>query len=289
MLHGTGGSGALFLMPSLADPLFTPGAPLDPSVYYIILPDSIGAGGSSKPSDGLKGKFPHYRYNDMVRACHQLVTKKLKVDHLRLVTGLSMGGMETWIWSEKYPKMVDAFLPLVCLPIRVSGRNLIWREMIVHSIRSDPEWKNGNYTTQPTGWTSTFPVMAMMDDSIRHLQKTIPNLPAAHAFLDSAVKSAESLDANNFLYQLEASRDYDPRPNLGKIRGWVLAVNFEDDEVNPDVLQILEREIKKVRHGRFVVIPSTHHTTGHSSAVMGHFWAPYVRKLLNEAPRMKGM
>ncbi len=283
MLHGTTSSGVAFLTPSISDKLFIPGAPLDLSEYYIILPDSIGAGGSSKPSDGMRANFPHYRYNDMVHAQYRLLTEKLGVKHLRLIVGYSSGGLLSWVWGEKYPDMMDALLPIVSLPVSIRGRELVIRSIVANSIKSDPAWNNGNYTRQPPGWTSIYPVMGTMGTSPQYLERTISTINQAKDFVAGKVKLAiQSEDANNILYMLEASEDYNPEPALEAIKAKVFAVNFADDQVNPDSRQILEKEMPRVENGQFVIIPASDETLGHSSFLLAQFWGPYVVKLLEE-------
>jgi homoserine O-acetyltransferase len=283
MLHGTMGSGNEFLKPSISDKVFAPGAPLDLTRYYIILPDAIGAGGSSKPSDGMRGKFPHYRYLDMVRAQHQLITEKLGVKHLRIVIGTSMGGMHTWMWGEAYPDMMDALMPIACLPLAIHGRNLIFRRIIVDAIKNDPEWQGGNYTKQPHGWTSIFPVVLMVTNSPLHLDQVAPNLEKAEAYVDKARNEAahdKDSDANDSLYAWEASLDYNPKPLLKNIRARLFAVNFADDFLNPNSMDILKETMSQVKNGNYIVIPASSQTRGHDSLQLGEFWAPYVQKLL---------
>src|SRR5258708_1708697 len=250
ILHGTTGNGSNFLRAEFAGELFAPGQLLDARHYFIILPDSIVHGQSSKPSDGLRAHFPRYGYRDMVEAQYRLLTEGLKVDHLRLVMGTSMGGMHTWLWGEIHPEFVDALLPLASLPIQISGRNRVWRRMIIDSIRRDPDWRLGDYEHQPAGLRVAAEVLYFMGSNPIQRQKDAPSLELADQRLDAAVtNSLKTLDANNVLYALEASRDYDPGPNLGKIQARLLAINFADDLINPPELGVLEHEIKRVRHG----------------------------------------
>src|SRR5439155_7954992 len=258
VLHGTGGTGRQFLSEPFAGVLFGPGQLLDASRYYLILPDGIGHGGSSKPSDGLHARFPRYGYRDMVRAQHLLLTEGLKVDHLRLVMGTSMGGMHTWLWGETYPDFMDALMPLASLPVQIAGRNRMMRRMIIDSIRNDPEWKGGEYAVEPRGLASAVYTLLFMVSSPLQWQKAAPTREAADRFLEEQVKTRlSSADANDMLYQFEASSDYDPAPELEKIQAPLTAVNSADDQVNPPELGILEREIRRVKRGAYVLIPTS--------------------------------
>ncbi len=280
MLHGTNGSGALFLTESIGTHLFASGKPLDLSRYYIILPDAIGSGGSSSPSDGMKAHFPHYQYHDIVKAHHQLITEKLGVTHLHFILGYSMGGMLTWVWGEKYPHMMDALLPIACLPVPVSGRNLILRRAIIESIKNDPTWKQGNYTHSPDGWVSSYPFWKMLMESAQHLSQIASDLQQGQSYVEHASNEAKNRDANNVLYALDASRDY--APNLKQIQARVLAVNFEDDDINPNSFEILTQAILKVKNGNFVLISKSNQTNGHLSFLEADLWAKYVTILESE-------
>src|SRR5579862_9561399 len=261
ILHGTGGSGTAFLSDRFAGVLFGPGQLLDASKYFIILPDDIGHGKSSKPSDGSHARFPHYAYNDMVRAEYMLVSEKLHVNHLRLVTGTSMGGMHTWMWGEIYPDVMDALMPLASLPVQIAGRNRMTRRMVIDSIKNDPEWNNGEYTKQPRGLTSAIYTYLMMASSPLQLQKQAPTRDEADKLFDDQVKTILSrLDANDMLYQFDSSRDYNPEPRLDEIKAPLLAINSADDQVNPPELGILEKQIKRVRRGSYVLLPITDET-----------------------------
>jgi homoserine O-acetyltransferase/O-succinyltransferase len=232
LLHGTTGRGSLILN-NFANQLFGQGQPLDAGTNYLIIPDAIGHGASSKPSDGLRTKFPHYGYNDMVEAQHRLVTEGLGVDHLRLVLGTSMGGMHTWLWGEKYPDMMDGLMPLTSQPTQISGHNLIWRRAIIEAIRNDPEWNGGAYEKQPSHWVSIVPLFSMMLNSRAQLYATAPTTAKANELFGKIVDNARKTnDANDFLYAFESSSDYDPEPNLGKIKARLLALNFADDMIN---------------------------------------------------------
>lgn len=282
ILHGTGGGGTQFLSQIFAGGLFGPGQLLDIQKYYIILPDGIGHGGSSKPSNGLRMKFPHYTYNDMVTAQYRLLTEKLKVNHLRLVMGTSMGGMHTWVWAEKYPDFMDAAMPLASLPVQIAGRNRMIRRMIMDSIKNDPEWKGGEYETQPVrGLTGAIYGLSIMSGSPLINQKQAPTRDQADKVFDNYVRTqVASRDANDMLYQFDASRDYDPSPMLETIKAHLFAVNSADDQVNPPELGILEREIKRVRRGRAVVIPISERTQGHGSHSVPSLWKEYLESLL---------
>jgi len=281
ILHGTGGTGRQFLSEAFAGVLFGPGQLLDTSRYFVILPDGIGHGGSSKPSDGLHARFPRYGYRDMVRAQHRLLTEALKVDHLRLVMGTSMGGMHTWLWGETYPGFMDALMPLASLPVQIAGRNRMMRRMIIDSIRNDPGWKGGEYEEQPRGLASAVYTLLFMVSSPLQWQKTAPTREAADRFFDDQVKSRlAGNDANDMLYQFEASADYDPAPDLEKIEAPLTAVNSADDQVNPPELGILEREIRRVKRGQYVLIPISDETRGHGTHSRPAVWKQHLEALL---------
>jgi homoserine O-acetyltransferase len=281
IMHGTGGAGTQFLNDRFAGELFGPGQPLDAAKYFIVLPDQIGHGKSSKPSDGLHAKFPRYGYADMIESDYKLLTEKLKVDHLRLVMGTSMGGMNTWVWGENHPDFMDALMPLASLPIQISGRNRMMRKMIIDSIRSDPGWKDGEYTEQPRGLVPALYVLAIMGSSPLQWQKEAPTREAADKFLDDRIASGmKATDANDLLYQVDASWDYDPQPKLATIRAPLLALNSADDQINPPELGILEREIKNVPHGKAVIIPISDATHGHSTHTWAAVWKNHLVDLL---------
>ena len=284
LLHGTTGTGANWLAPSLAEALFREGQPLDAGKYYLILADSIGLGRSAKPSDGLKAKFPRYGYRDMVEAQYRLVTEGLGVKHLRLVLGTSMGGMQTWLWAERYPDMMDGAVAIASQPTQISGRNLLWRRVIVEAIRNDPDWNGGNYTTPPTRFIFAVPIFAMMVDSATHLQEVAPTREKANAYYDQIVQNAKRLDANDFLYRWEASADYNPQPDLEKIKARFLAINFQDDLLNPPELKIMEREMPRVKNGSHVLIQAGEKSLGHQNLSQGALWGPYVAEFLKQLP-----
>jgi homoserine O-acetyltransferase len=285
ILHGTGGSGAGFLSNQFGGALFGPGQLLDATKYFIILPDGIGHGQSSKPSNGLRAKFPHYGYNDMVTAHYRLLTEGLNVNHLRLVMGTSMGGMHTWLWGEKYPDFMDALMPLASLPVQISGRNRMMRRMVIDSIKNDPEWNNGEYKQQPVrGLTSAIYTLLFMTSVPLQQYKQAPTREAADRLFDNAVRAQLArADANDMLYAFDASRDYDPDPKLESIKAPLVAVNSADDQVNPPELGILEREIKRVKRGRYVLIPISDKTRGHGTHSLPEMWKQYLAELLEES------
>jgi homoserine O-acetyltransferase/O-succinyltransferase len=286
IMHGTGGSGAQFIRSEFGGALFGPGALLDAARYFIILPDDIGHGQSSKPSDALRAKFPRYGYLDMVEAEYRLVTEGLGVNHLRLVMGTSMGGMHTWLWGEQYPDFMDALMPLASLPTQISGRNRVWRRTVIDAIRNDPAWLGGNYSTQPPSLRTTQQILYLMSSNPVIRQRELPTLATADSRLDEAMAaSLKSADANDVLYQIEASFDYDPGPGLEKIRAPLLAINSADDLINPPELGILEREIKRVPKGRAVVIPLSPETRGHGTHTIAAVWETYLDELLTLSAR----
>jgi homoserine O-acetyltransferase len=282
ILHGTGGSGAQFMRADFAGELFRPGGALDSSRFFLILPDNIGHGQSSKPSDGLRTRFPRYGYVDMVEAQQRLLRDGLGVDHLRLVMGTSMGGMHVWLWGERYPDFMDALMPLASLPTQISGRNRVWRRILIDAIRNDPEWRGGAYSTQPQGLTTAQQMLFLVASNPVLRQAEMPTLARSDAVLDAAVaNSLKTADANDLLYQVEASRDYDPGPDLGKIRAPLVAINFADDLINPPELGILEREIKRVPQGEAVVMPMTSETRGHGTHTVAKLWKRHLEALLD--------
>jgi homoserine O-acetyltransferase/O-succinyltransferase len=283
IMHGTTGSGAQFIRPEFADELFGKDQPLDATKFFIILPDAIGHGKSSKPSDGMHAKFPRYGYIDMVEAQYRLLTEGLGVNHARLVMGTSMGGMHTWLWGELHPDFMDALMPLASLPTQISGRNRAWRRMTIDAIRNDPGWDGGEYKTQPPSLRITAEMLWFMSSNPILRQKEAPTLAKTDEVLDKFVdEHVKTGDANDVLYALEASRDYDPGPNLEKIRASLLAINFADDLINPPELEILEREIKRLPKGRAVVIPLSDKTRGHGSHTIAALWKDQLVRLLNE-------
>jgi homoserine O-acetyltransferase len=284
IMHGTTGSGAQFVpRPEFADELFGKDQPLDATKFFIVLPDGIGHGKSSKPSDGLHAKFPHYGYTDMVEAQYRLLTEGLGVNHARLAMGTSMGGMHTWLWGEMHPDFMDALMPLASLPTQISGRNRIWRRAVIDAIRNDPAWDNGEYKTQPPSLRIAADLLLFMSSNPVLRQKEAPTLKQADEAVDKfAAEFTTTNDANDVLYALEASHDYNPGPNLEKIRALLLAINTADDLINPPELGILEREIKRVPHGRAIVIPMSDKTRGHGSHTIAALWKDELIKLLKE-------
>jgi homoserine O-acetyltransferase len=280
ILHGTGGNGRAFLGDGFAGVLFGKDQPLDSNRYYIILPDAVGHGQSSKPSDGLHARFPHYRYDDLVRACYQLVHDGLSVDHLRLVMGTSMGAMHTWLWGETYSGFMDALMPLASAPVEIAGRNRMFRDMVIDSIRSDPDWKDGEYVAPPRGLLAARFAIFMMTSSPEQLHRQNPTREKADAAFQALKEQALRLDANDTLYQYEASAGYDPAPKLDRIRAPLFAINSADDEVNPPELGILEREIRHVPRGRYILIPTSPETRGHGTHSLPAIWKNYLIELL---------
>ncbi|HTH63976.1 MAG TPA: alpha/beta fold hydrolase [Gemmatimonadales bacterium] len=283
ILHGTGGTGAQFFSSSFVE-LYAPGAPLDTSTHYVILPDDVGHGRSSKPSDGLRGRFPHYAYADMVTAEYRLVTEGLHVDHLRLVMGTSMGCMHSWLWAERYPAFMDGVVPLACVPTQIAGRNRMFRKMILDDIRQDPDWRGGDYTDQPPGLAAALQVLFVMGSSPALLQRTAPTRDSADQYISAWVAARRiTTDANDMLYQFDASRDYDPSADLERITVPVLAINSADDVINPPELGLMERLMPRVRNGRYVLIPIGEHTRGHGTHTVAAAWrqwfAPFVAGL----------
>jgi homoserine O-acetyltransferase/O-succinyltransferase len=282
IVHGTGGTGGQFIRPEFAGELFRAGGLLDAERYFIILPDGIGHGKSSKPSDGLRAHFPHYGYLDMLEAEYRLVKDGLGVNHLRLVMGTSMGCMHTWLWGEQHPEYMDALMPLACLPTQISGRNRVWRRTVIDAIRNDPAWQGGNYKTQPPSLRTAEEMLYLVGSNPVLRQEAMPTLAKADATLDQSVAtSMKTADANDILYQIEASHDYDPGRDLEKIRAPLFAVNSADDFINPPELGILEREIKRVPKGKAVIVPLSSETRGHGTHTMAPVWKNYLAELLS--------
>jgi homoserine O-acetyltransferase len=285
LLHATGFSGSQFLQPPFAGVLFGPRQLLDTNRYFIVMPDDIGHGKSSKPSDGLRAHFPHYDYDDMVAAQHELLTKGLGIDHLRLVLGTSMGCMHAWLWAVAHPDYMDAVMALACLPVPIAGRNQMWREMAIEAIRRDPDWKHGDYTTQPRAALQVFAdVVLIAFNAPLPLQVAAPTRAAANQYLaEHARQSAATFDANDALYAVDASRDYDPSSQLASITAAVMLVNSADDFINPPELGIAQREITRVKRGRFALIPASAQTHGHLTFGWPVFWQQHLRQLLEES------
>jgi len=287
IMHGTTGSGASFVSANFADVLFAPGGVLDAQKYFIILPDGIGHGQSSKPSDGMRMAFPKYDYNDMVRAQYLLLTEGLGVEHLRLVMGTSMGGMHSWVWGYAYPDFMDAIVPLASLPVEIAGRNRMQRKMIIDAIMADPAWDGGNYDEKPMrGLTaSIYPLIFMISSPLQYQAKA-PDRASAEAYLQALVaRFTRYLEPNDTIYAFDASRFYNPAPHLHQIKAPLLAINSADDQVNPPELGILEREIKKVPNGRAIILPITQETVGHGTHSRPAIWGDYLKAFMEETEK----
>jgi homoserine O-acetyltransferase/O-succinyltransferase len=283
IMHGTGGDGKQFFRPQFADVLFAPGGVLDPAQYYIIMRDGIGHGKSSKPSDGLRARFPRYDYDDMVAADYELLTKGLGVSHARLIMGTSMGCMHAFVWSETYPEFMDALMPLACLPTRIVGRNRIWRALVIQAIQSDPDWKEGNYTTQPVRALRTAASLGVMTGSSPLLlQRDYPTRDAADAYARQYVDDyLKRVDANDLMYQIASSRNYDPSKGLEKIEARLVWVNSADDFINPPELGLAEQFAKRLKAGKFVLIPVSEETRGHGTHTWAALWKHHLEELLS--------
>ncbi|HVH08722.1 MAG TPA: alpha/beta fold hydrolase [Gemmatimonadales bacterium] len=276
ILHGTGGSGDQFLSPLFTE-LYGAGEALDTANHFVILPDNVGHGRSSKPSDGLRAHFPRYAYADMVAAQYRLVTEGLHVNHLLLVMGTSMGCMHAWLWGERYPDFMDGLVPLACFPTEIAGRNRMWRRLISDAIRSDPEWQNGDYSSEPRSLRTALGLLLLQSGAPLVLQHEGPTRDSADAYLAHWLDTRSgAVDANDLVYQIEASRDYDPRPELARVRVPVLAVNSADDLINPPELGIMERLMPAVKRGRYVLIPTSERTRGHGTHTVAAIWKGYV-------------
>ena len=286
VLHGTAGTGTGMLNPAFAGELFGPGQPLDAAKYYIILPDAIGAGQSSKPSDGMRASFPHYDYDDMVAAQYELLTKGLGIQHLRVVIGNSMGGMETWVWGETYPEFMDALVPMASQPTAMSSRNWMLRRMIIDTIRTDPAWKDGNYTEQPPNlrMANVWFGIATSGGSSAYA-KEAPTREAADAAVAKRKALPFTADANDFLYQWEASRDFDAAPGLPTIKASVLVINSADDERNPPQTGLLEAALKRVSHAKYYLIPESPETSGHGTTSVAKFYQKPLAEFLASVPK----
>ena len=286
VLHGTAGSGSGLLNPAFAGELFGPGQPLDANKYYLILPDAIGAGQSSKPSDGMRASFPRYDYDDMVAAQHELLTKGLGIKHLRLVIGNSMGGMETWVWGEKYPDFMDALAPMASQPTAMSSRNWMMRRMIIDAVRTDPAWKSGNYTEQPPNLRSAYAWFGIATSGgSSNYAKNAPTRAAADALVAKRKAAPFKADANDFMYQWDASRDFDAAPELDKIKAPVLVINSADDERNPPETGVLENALKHVKNAQYYLIPESAETSGHGTTAHAKFYQDKLAAFLASAPK----
>ncbi len=286
VLHGTGGAAGSMLTPAFAGELFGAGQPLDATKYFIILPDAVGHGKSTKPSDGLKTKFPQYNYADMVDAQHRLLTEGLGIKRLRLVIGNSMGGMETWLWAEKYPQFMDVAVPMASQPTAMASRNWMLRRMMLESIRQDPEYANGNYTKQPGSLrlANVFFAIATNGGTL-NFQKQAPTRAQADKVVDTRLAAPMTADANDFLWQWGSSADYDAAPNLAKIEATLLAINAADDERNPPETGVTEAAMKQVKNGKLLLIPASVETSGHGTTGSAKFYAKQLRELLQTAPQ----
>lgn len=282
LLHGTSGTGKNWLMPSLADELFAPGQPLDASRHFIVMPDNIGRGGSSKPSDGLRARFPHYRYRDMIAMQHRLVTEAMGLEHLKLVLGSSMGGMHCWLWAGMHPGFMDAVVPIASQPIAISGRNWLARRIAIEAIRNDPGWNGGDYTTKPTHYVRTAPFGVLQTESVVRLQEIAPTLEAAETFYQQRMAEVAKGDANDQLYATEAVMDYDPVPGIDRITARLLAINFADDPVNPPELGVVEPVIRRIKGAKLVLVPPSAETRGHFTHLNAAIWKPHLAAFLQE-------
>jgi homoserine O-acetyltransferase len=282
LLHGTSGNGADWLRPSLANELFGPGQALDAAKYFIILPTAIGRAGSSKPSDGLRAKFPHYRYHDIVTAEHRLVTEHLNVKHLRLVMGSSMGGMHSWMWGYMFPDLMDGVVPIASQPIQVSGKNWYQRRLAIEAIKHDPDWNGGNYTKNPTNYVYTAVAGFVQTENTVQIQKMAPTQKAADELYFKQVEESKKRDANDVLWGTEAVMDYDPGPHLEKIKAKLFAINFADDGTNAPELGTLEEGIKRIRGAKYVIVPASSETHGHFTHLRAQFWKSHLVAFMNE-------
>jgi len=288
VLHGTTGSASSMLTPAFAGELFGAGQPLDAAKYYIIIPDSIGHGKSSKPSDGLRAKFPKYNYADMVDAQYRLVKEGLGINHVRLVIGNSMGGMHTWLWGVKYPDFMDALAPMASQPTAMASRNWMMRRLIIDSIRNDPDWKGGDYTTQPKAFRTAAVFFNLgTNGGTLALQKMAPTREAADKLLDQRLAALTNADANDYLYQWESSADYDPSPGLARIKAAVLVINAADDERNPPETGLTEAALKQIRNARLLLIPASEETRGHGTTGMAKFYKQPLAELLQTTPAVR--
>ena len=287
LLHGTGGNAHSLLNPVFSDVLFGPGQPLDITKFFIILPDDIGHGESSKPSDGLHMRFPHYDYDDMVASQHAMLMDGLHVDHLRLILGTSMGCMQSFVWGETYPQFSDALAPFACLPVELAGRNRIWRYMAMQMIRDDPEWKGGEYTSEPKeGLRGANDLIVMAGSAPLQMQKNFPTRKDAEAYVDRTMDTLIAhTDANDFLYYVDASRNYNPEPKLSTITTPVLWINSADDFINPPELGIAQRLVTKMPHAKFVLIPISDATRGHGTHTQAAVWKDYLIQFLQETEK----
>ncbi len=284
LLHGTTGTAQNWFLPGLAKTLFGPGQPLDSQRYFLIIPDGIGLGRSSKPSDGLRARFPRYGYHDMVTANVRLLQEGLRIDHLRAIVGTSMGGMQTWLFAERYPDLMDGAIAIASQPTAVSGRNMMWRQVLIESIRGAADWKGGDYTEPPESFTHVWPLFGIMTDGASHLQTLAPTRAQAIAHYRTLSGNARLLDANDILYRFEASADYNPQPDLEKIKAPFLAINFQDDLLNPVELGLLQQEMPRVKLGRAVILSPQAPSLGHQNLGQGALWGPAAAEFLENLP-----
>jgi homoserine O-acetyltransferase/O-succinyltransferase len=284
LLHGTGGSAHSLLVPQFSSVLFGPGQPFDITKYFLIFPDDIGHGQSSKPSDGLHMRFPQYDYDDMVKSQHTMLLDGLKVDHLRLILGTSMGCMQSFVWGETYPQFMDALAPFACLPVPIAGRNRMMRYMAIQNIKLDPEWKNGEYTAQPAlGLRGANEMLLVMGSAPLVMQKAAPTREAAEKYVDNYLaRTVAATDANDLIYYVNASRNYDPSAGLGTITAPVLWINSADDFINPPELGIAEVKVKQIPHARFILIPISEATRGHGTHTQAAVWKDYLSEFLQQ-------
>jgi homoserine O-acetyltransferase len=285
LLHGTGGDAHTLFVPVFSNVLFGPGQPLDITKYFLIFPDDIGQGNSSKPSDGLRMKFPHYDYDDMVRSQHQMLLEGLHVDHLRLILGTSMGCMQSFVWGETYPDFSNALMPLACNAVPLAGRNRMTRYMAIENIERDPAWQDGNYTAEPVeGLRTAIEMMLIMGSAPLQMQKLYPTRAQAEAFVDKYLdRAVAGTDADNFIYYVNASRNYDPSHQLAKITVPVMWINSADDFINPPELGIAQRQVKEMPNAKFILIPISDATRGHGTHTQAAIWKDYLIQLLNES------
>lgn len=281
VLHWTNASGNALLTREYQRALFAPGSPIDATRFYVIIPDDVGHGGSSKPSDGLRAAFPHYDYADMVDIQHKLVTESLRIAHLHAIVGMSMGCMNAWQWAEAYPDAMDGIMPIACFPAPISGRNLLWRRMLVDGIKSDPLWENGSYQKQPPSGAAGLLLARMMIDGVPALQQEVRSPEAADGFIRGIKAQAGNVDTNDLLYAFESSRDFNAEPGLSLIKTKVFALNFADDEFYRDSLQILQTDIQQVHQGKLAVVPITAGSSGHFSMSHPDLWRDYVATFMS--------
>jgi homoserine O-acetyltransferase len=287
LLHGTNGSAHSLLNPVFANVLFGPGQPLDITKFFIILPDDIGHGQSSKPSDALHMRFPQYDYDDMVASQHTMLLEGLHVDHLRLILGTSMGCMQSFVWGETYPQFSDALAPFACLPVELAGRNRIWRYLAMQAVKKDPAWNNGEYTTEPfEGLRTANDLITIVGSSPLQMQKNLPTRALADRYIDRAIATDDgSTDANDLLYSINASRNYNPAPKLGTITAPVLWINSADDFVNPPELGIAEKTVTQMPRAKFILIPISDATRGHDTATRAAVWKQYLIDFLAQTEK----